>query len=329
MHGIHLPRSVVVITGASSGIGRETAHAFARKGATVVLAARDEPRLRETAVECDRLGAITLVHPVDVGDEEEVLSLAHQVLETFGRLDVWVNGAAVTSIGKLEDLPSEVFRKVIETNLLGYIHGARAALPIFRQQRRGVLINVSSMAGITGYKYQAPYSASKAAISNLGNTLRMELEDAPDIHVCTVLGSTHDTPIFQHAANFMGRATKPVPPIYSAESVAKTIVALARHPRREVIVGGEGKRNALLRALWPGLAERLLSTRIDREFFQERPAPQTFGNVFHPMGEWNRVSGGWRGSDEGSGKTIARVVLAGVGLGLVVWGYLHRDRWMC
>ncbi len=133
--------AVVVITGASSGIGRATALAFARRGATVVVAARREQALRGVATECEQLGGRALAVPTDVTDEAAVRSLARRAVESFGRVDVWVNNAAVGLFGRFEDTPLEAYRRVIETNLFGYIYGARAALPIFREQGSGVLIN--------------------------------------------------------------------------------------------------------------------------------------------------------------------------------------------
>src|SRR5207244_7676562 len=133
--------------GASSGIGRAAALAFARRGATVVVAARRELPLRQLARECERLVGRSLAVPTDVTDEGAVQDLVCRVLETFGRIDVWVNNAAVTLFGRLEETPAEPYRRVIETNLFGTVHGVRAVLPSFREQGSGVLINVASVVG--------------------------------------------------------------------------------------------------------------------------------------------------------------------------------------
>jgi NAD(P)-dependent dehydrogenase (short-subunit alcohol dehydrogenase family) len=137
--------SVVVITGASSGIGRAAARAFAERGARVVLAARSGGSLREVAKVCEAAGGQALVVPTDVTDEEAVRELARKSIEGFGRIDTWVNNAGVMAYGYLEEVPSGAYRQVIETNLFGQIHGSRTVVPYFKEQGSGVLINMSSM----------------------------------------------------------------------------------------------------------------------------------------------------------------------------------------
>jgi NAD(P)-dependent dehydrogenase (short-subunit alcohol dehydrogenase family) len=152
-----LAESVVVITGASSGIGRAAAEAFANEGSTVVLAARREAALRDVAHHCEAMGARALVVPTDVTDEQAVNHLAQQALENFGRIDVWVNNAAVTLFARFEEAPSDVYRRVIETNLFGYIYGARYAIRAFREQGSGVLVNVSTVAALAPQPYTSAY----------------------------------------------------------------------------------------------------------------------------------------------------------------------------
>jgi NAD(P)-dependent dehydrogenase (short-subunit alcohol dehydrogenase family) len=300
--------SVVVITGASSGIGRATALAFAKEGASVVLAARREQPLRQAATECEALGGRALAVPTDVTDEGAVKELARRAVENFGRIDVWVNNAAVTLFGRFEETPPEVYRRVIETNLFGYIHGARAALPYFREQGSGVLINNASMVAKVPQPYTSPYVISKHGIRALGECLRQELslDGAKDIHVCTIMPATFDTPFFQHAANYTGRAAKAMPPVYPAERVAKTIVRRARRPRRETFVGNAARMLNSQFAMAPGLTERMVATMVDRQHLADEPAPPAPGNVLGPMEEWTGVSGGW----EGQKKTRARRIVA-------------------
>ena len=215
--------SVIVITGASSGIGRATALHLAGKGASLVLTARRGEALIALAEQCERLGGRVLALPADVTDREAVERVARGAIERFGRIDMWVNNAAVTMFGRLEEAPYEAYRRVIETNLFGYIHGARAVVPYFREQGAGVLVNVASVVGKVGEPYLSAYVASKFGIVGFSESLRMELRDAENVHVCLVLPASIDTPLFQQGANYMGRSPKPVEPVYRPERVAATI----------------------------------------------------------------------------------------------------------
>ncbi len=318
---------VVVITGASSGIGRATALMLARHGATVVLTARREQALRDVATECEQLGGRAFVVSADVTDQEAVHHVARQAIENFGRIDVWVNNAAVTLFGRLEETPYEACRRVLETNLFGTMHGARAALPYFREQGSGTMINVSSQIGKVGSPYVGLYSTSKFAVNGLSESLRMELRDAPGIHVCTVLAASIDTPLFQHAANYTGRAVKPMDPVYSPQQVATTIMNLIRVPRREVAVGNAGRALMAMRTVAPALAERMVARQVDRDHFAERSAPAGDGNLFEPMTIWNTVGGGWQRPEETKTRKAFGLAAAGVGIGIAAWMRSCRPKW--
>jgi NAD(P)-dependent dehydrogenase (short-subunit alcohol dehydrogenase family) len=290
-----IEESVVVITGASSGLGRATALAFACEGATVVLGARREEALRKTAEECEQAGGRALAVPADVTNEEDIRALAGRAEEVFGRIDVWINNAGVYCLGRFDAVPVEIHRRVIETNLLGVVYGSHAALSRFRRQGHGVLINVSSILAKVPMPYTNTYIASKHGILGLGKSLRQELylEGTRDIHVCTVMSATLDTPLLHHTANYTGRNVRAVPPVYAAERAAMVILDLARRPRRETFVGTSAPTMSLQQAFWPGVAEAALAIMADRLQLGRKPAPRTAGNLFEPTDGWTGISGGW------------------------------------
>lgn len=312
-----LSESVVVITGASSGIGRATAHAFARAGATVVVNARGDDKLEDVVQECRDLGGDCVAIPCDVSSESDVQALADEVVEAFGRIDVWVNNAAVTAFGRIDEMPYELCRQVIETNLLGYLHGCRAAIGQFRRQAEGVLINVASVAGKVGQPFTSAYSASKFGIIGLSDSVRMEVRKDPGIHVCTVLPPSIDTPLFQHGANYLGRKAQPMPPIYTADDVAETILALARRPRREVAIGAAGKLLVAMQRLAPALTEQMVADSVERKHFSQEPDLDELGNLIEPVDDDYEVSGGWKERQAPGShplKAVAGVVVALAGV---------------
>lgn len=313
----HPMQRAVVITGASSGVGRAAAYAFARLGAKLALAARGAEALREAAEDCRRLGGQAIAVPTDTRDPEAVHRLAGIAAETWGGIDVWVNNAGTGAVGRYWEVPLEAHRAVIETNLLGYMHGAYAALPYFLDQGRGVLINNISIGGHVPTPLAAAYAASKFAVRAFSASLRQELAPWPGIRVCAVYPYFLDTPGVQHAANYTGRSLKPAPIVYPPERVAEVIVRLAERPRNEVVVGAMAKLAVLQHRLLPGLVEWGIARSGMVYLDHADPAPITQGRVFAPLPAPMRVHGGWRRPGERT------AVLALVGLaaaGLAAWG---------
>ncbi|SEG56304.1 Short-chain dehydrogenase [Thermomonospora echinospora] len=289
---------VVVVTGASSGIGLATALAFAAREASVVLAARRKGVLEQVAADCEEQGGSALAVPTDMTDLKAVEELARRAVERFGRIDVWVNCAAVGIYGPFTETPLEDFRRVLDVNIMGYVHGARAVLPYLREQGEGVIVNVASIAGVLSQPYAHAYSMSKFAVRAMSASLRQELalEGARGIKVCTVLPAAIDTPFFQHAANYTGRKVRAMPPIYTPERVAHAIVDLVRVPRREVVVGPAGRGLVLQSRFTPGLVERMMARQVDRTHLSRKEAaPATSGSLYAPKDDRGTVGGGWHG----------------------------------
>lgn len=288
---------VVVLTGASSGIARAAAVAFAARGYRVVLAARDSDTLVEVVAECEQAGGAALAVPTDVSDEAEVQRLAGRAREHFGGIDVWVNSAAVIVYGEFEQLPGDVYRHALETNLFGQIHGARAVLPHFRERGAGVLINIGSVWGSVSSPYVSAYVVSKFGVRAFSESLQqaMRLQRATrDIRVCTILPQSVDTPIFRHAANYTGHRIKPVPPVVDPQRVVHAILRSVERPRLQRTVGGVGRMLEFGHAVAPALFGRLVPVVMNIAALGRKPVGESPGNVFEPMPEWNEQEGDWR-----------------------------------
>lgn len=307
----------IVITGASSGIGRESSLRFAQRGARLVLAGRSPERLDATAADCRRLGCDVVAQVTDVADAAAVEHLAARAETEHGRIDVWVNNAAVMTYGRFGDVPPEAFRRVIETNLMGQVHGSRAALARFHVQKAGVLINVGSLWGRIATPLVSPYIVSKTAVRALSECLRLEVVDSPHIHVVTLMPQAVDTPIFENAGNYTGRQVRPVPPLSSPGAVADEIVARAQRPRAEVTYGPAARGLAALSAVSPSLYRRIIPAAFIRGTFTDEQVRPNDGNLFEPVGSDKDAQGTWRRSRPSALAAGFGGALIGVATGLV------------
>ncbi|QAY93332.1 SDR family oxidoreductase [Pseudomonas sp. ACM7] len=307
---------LVVITGASSGIGRAAAHAFASEGARLVLGARDETALAEVVEECVSRGATALAVRTDVTNSEQMRTLADQAAAFGdGRIDIWINNAGVGAVGNFEETPLEAHEQVLQTDLLGYLRGAYVAWPYFKAQKRGILINTLSLGSWVAHPYAAAYSASKYGLRGLSEALRGELNEYPDIHVCDFYPTVMDTPGFRDGGNFTGHALKPPPPIYDPHLVAQGMVACALRPRPSTTVGGAATMARLAHFLVPGFP--LLYGWLTRMGLEHSPqSASTSGNLFAPPSGQRRIEGGWRAA-----KRRPSMLLA-VGATLLIGGAL-------
>lgn len=286
---------VIVITGASSGFGKGTARRLAEEGASLVLAARRGALLDDLARECEARGGRTLAVTTDVSRREDMERLGHEAVARFGRIDVWINDAGVGALGRFEEIPLADHVQVIETNLLGTVYGSYVALQQFRRQKKGTLINMASVLGKIPAPYYASYTASKYAIVGLSAAIRQELRQnrVDDVHVCTVMPTSFDTPFFDHVANYTGHEVKPIPPVYDPEGVIDVLVRLVHEPEDEVMVGAGARISEVAHNLAPETMEKIWGKQVHRTQIENAaPAQPAQGALHEPVPIGTEVSGG-------------------------------------
>jgi short-subunit dehydrogenase len=285
--------AVVLVTGASSGIGRATALAFAAEGARLVLASRSAAALAEVERHCRARGGQVLVVPTDIADPEAVDRLVRLAVRRFGRIDVWVEAAAVGIAGPLGSESVAELRRLVETNVFGTALCARAALATFRAQDSGVLVLVGSLLSLFPNPLVPLYSMTKFAVRGLALNLRQAVAGHPRIRVCLVLPGPVDTPFFTRAANHSGHRLRAIPPAYAPERLAATILACARRPRRQVTTGVVSQLALAAHRVAPRVTESVVARWSATFLTGPAAAASGPGSLFDPP-PTGAVHGGYR-----------------------------------
>ena len=295
-----LAEQVLVITGASSGIGLATALCAARRGARVVLASRNEQVLKKLVDQICTDGGLATHVVADVAIRDDLEKIARTAVERFGGLDTWINNAGVEVWGRIEDGSDAVHRRLFETNFWGVVYGSLTAVKYLRESG-GALINIGSVESDRALPLQGIYSASKHAVKGFTDSLRMELEkEGAPIAVTLIKPSSIATPLPQHAENYMKKEIQLAPPLYRPEDVAEAILHAAVHPVRDVVIGGGGRLMSTLGQVAPRVMDRISETLHFKAQMRDEPAHPHESNLYGPTtggevegehpGQWARHS---------------------------------------
>ncbi len=281
-----MPRpEVVVVTGASAGVGRASARRFAREGAHIGLLARGADGLEGARRDVEALGGRALVLPADVANWEQVDAAAARVEEAFGPIDIWINNAMASVFSPVAEMEPEEFRRVTEVTYLGTVHGTLAALRRMRPRDRGTIVQVGSALAYRGIPLQSAYCAAKHAVQGFMDSLRSELlHDGSRVTVTSVHLPALNTPQFGWVKSRLPRRAQPVPPIYQPEVAADAIFWAAHHRRREIWVGAPTVQAILGNRAAPGLGDRVLAASgYDAQQTGEPEDPARPDNLWHPV----------------------------------------------
>jgi NAD(P)-dependent dehydrogenase (short-subunit alcohol dehydrogenase family) len=276
---------VVVVTGASAGVGRAAVRTFAGEGARLALLARDHVGLESARREAEDGGGSALVIPTDVADPNAVEEAADRVERELGPIDVWVNDAMTSVFAPLEKVTAEEFRRVTEVTYLGFVHGTMSALRRMRPRDRGVIVQVGSALAYRGIPLQSAYCGAKHAVQGFTESVRCELlHDRSNVKIVSVHLPALNTPQFDWVRSRLPKRPQPVPPIYQPEVAAQAIVWASHHPRREVWVGGTTVATILANRVVPGLLDRYLGrTGYESQQGEEPADPERPDNLWRPV----------------------------------------------
>ena len=319
-----IAQQVLVITGATSGIGLTTARMAARQGARLALFARNDEQLRTLCDEIRAHGGQAVHVAGDVADPGALERLATVACEAFGGFDTWVNNAGISIYGRLDEVPLHEKRRLFDVTFWGVVHGCRAALPHLRLNG-GVIINIGSVLSERAMPLQGMYSAAKHAVKGYTDALRMEVEEARlPVAITLIKPAAIDTPYIRHARNHLPSSPKVPPPVYAPETVARAILACAVRPRRDVLVGGGAKLFSWMEKVMPRTTDRFMEKTMFAAQQSGRQRPQDDALFSAPAHEGEERSGEGRMVQPRSLYTdaalrpLASLALVG-GLGLLGW----------
>ncbi|MET0293438.1 MAG: SDR family oxidoreductase [Phenylobacterium sp.] len=286
-----IAQQVMVITGASSGIGLATARRAAARGAAVVLASRNADALRSVCAEINAAGGRAHAVTADVGDQQDVEKIARAAIARFGGFDTWVNDAGVGLYAELADTPVEDHERLFRTNYFGVVNGSLEAAKHLAT-RGGAIINLGSVLSDIGAPLQGAYAASKHAVKGFTDTLRMEmLRHKAPVSVTLIKPSGVNTPFADHARNYLDSAARVPPPVYAPEVVADAILHAAEHPVRQLTVGAGGRQMTLTAAAAPGFSDRLFAATVPA--LSRRKGEKPAGDSLYDAGEDGRTTTPW------------------------------------
>lgn len=298
-------RGVVVVCGASAGVGRATTREFARHGYAVALLARGEEGLAQAEREVREAGVPALSLRVDVADADAVREVANRIESTLGPVDIWVNSAFASIIAPFGKIEPEEYHRVTDVCYHGYVHGTQAALELMRPRNRGVIVQVGSALAYRGIPFQAAYCGAKHAVRGFTDSLRAELVDADSrVRLTEVHLPAVNTPQFSWVRSRMGGRTRPVPPVYQPEVAARAIVWAAEHPRRRRYqVGASTIGTVLGQRLAPRVLDLRLGHTARQAQVRDLPAPER-DNLFEPVDDVRDFGAHGEFDDESSAVSV-------------------------